>query len=54
MSSVDATQLDARTALVEELATRSTAVITIEVISVIVIGLIGFCGNLLIVIVEIA
>lgn len=51
MSSVDENQLDARAALVEELATRSTAVIIIEVISVIVIGLIGFCGNLLIVMV---
>lgn len=46
MSSVDGTHLDARTALVEELVTRSTAVIIIEVISAIVIGLIGFCGNL--------
>lgn len=51
MSSVDGNQLDARAALEEELATRSTAEIIIEVISVIVIGLIGFCGNLLIVMV---
>ena len=43
MSSVDGNQLDARAALEEELATRSTAEIIIEVISVIVIGLIGFC-----------